>query len=161
MLLLLNYQIYLNYFRREGGSVRGLSGTCTHYGAPLVKGVLGSNKIICPFHGACFNATTGSVHCSTLPFTTPQYTAVHCSTLQYTTVPYTPLHHYATTLHFTKLQYNALLYVFIYYFPKNYRIIILIIFIFNIWSMILLLCYMPHIMDDERWKNSFYIVMNI
>lgn len=46
---------------RDGGSVRGFSGTCTHYGAPLVKGVLGSNKIICPFHGACFNATTGDI----------------------------------------------------------------------------------------------------
>ena len=44
---------------RQGGVVRGLSGTCTHYGAPLVKGVLGANSITCPWHGACFNTTTG------------------------------------------------------------------------------------------------------
>ena len=49
-----------NLIFRQGGVVRGLSGTCTHYGAPLVKGVLGANSITCPWHGACFNTTTGS-----------------------------------------------------------------------------------------------------
>lgn len=32
---------------------------CSHYGAPLVKGILCEKRIICPWHNACFNAITG------------------------------------------------------------------------------------------------------
>ncbi|MEL6440172.1 MAG: FAD-dependent oxidoreductase [Cyanobacteria bacterium J06621_8] len=32
---------------------------CTHYGAPLEKGLLCGEKIICPWHNACFNAIAG------------------------------------------------------------------------------------------------------
>ncbi len=32
---------------------------CTHYGAPLEKGVLCGEKIVCPWHNACFNAIAG------------------------------------------------------------------------------------------------------
>jgi len=46
---------------RKEGEVRGLSGRCTHYGAPLVKGVLGKTTVTCPFHGACFNIDTGDI----------------------------------------------------------------------------------------------------
>jgi len=35
---------------------------CTHYKAPLVKGTLSEDgRIMCPWHGACFNAKTGDV----------------------------------------------------------------------------------------------------
>ncbi|CAD7086655.1 unnamed protein product [Hermetia illucens] len=34
---------------------------CAHYGAPLNTGTLGDNRIRCPWHGACFNASTGDV----------------------------------------------------------------------------------------------------
>ncbi|KXX74774.1 Apoptosis-inducing factor 1 [Madurella mycetomatis] len=45
-----------------GGTVQAVGPRCTHYGAPLVKGVLGTNgKLTCPWHGACFNAKTGDV----------------------------------------------------------------------------------------------------
>ncbi|KAL2162591.1 hypothetical protein VTH06DRAFT_7505 [Thermothelomyces fergusii] len=45
-----------------GGTVQAVGPRCTHYGAPLVKGVLGTNgKITCPWHGACFNTKTGDV----------------------------------------------------------------------------------------------------
>ncbi|PHH59502.1 hypothetical protein CDD81_3142 [Ophiocordyceps australis] len=45
-----------------GGKVQALGSKCTHYGAPLVKGVLtGSGRLTCPWHGACFNAKTGDV----------------------------------------------------------------------------------------------------
>ena len=32
---------------------------CTHNGAPLAKGVLCQEKIVCPWHNACFNAIAG------------------------------------------------------------------------------------------------------
>jgi len=39
-----------------------LSPKCSHYGAPMVKGVLTSEgRLTCPWHGACFNATTGDI----------------------------------------------------------------------------------------------------
>ncbi|KAL2167472.1 hypothetical protein VTG60DRAFT_1223 [Thermothelomyces hinnuleus] len=45
-----------------GGTVQAVGPKCTHYGAPLVKGVLSTNgKITCPWHGACFNTKTGDV----------------------------------------------------------------------------------------------------
>ncbi|KAF9882501.1 hypothetical protein CkaCkLH20_00537 [Colletotrichum karsti] len=45
-----------------GGKVQAVGPKCTHYGAPLVKGVLtSSGRLTCPWHGACFNAKTGDV----------------------------------------------------------------------------------------------------
>ncbi|KAK8229000.1 hypothetical protein HDK77DRAFT_378637 [Phyllosticta capitalensis] len=38
------------------------SPNCTHYGAPLVKGVVtGEGRLTCPWHGACFSVATGDV----------------------------------------------------------------------------------------------------
>ncbi|MCJ1291625.1 hypothetical protein MMC34_003170 [Xylographa carneopallida] len=55
----------------EGGKVllakmndktHALSTNCTHYGAPLKNGVLTPDgRLTCPWHGACFNLTTGDV----------------------------------------------------------------------------------------------------
>ena len=33
------------------GKVHAVSPKCTHYGAPLVKGVLSGDRITCPWHG--------------------------------------------------------------------------------------------------------------
>lgn len=42
--------------------IHALSHKCTHYGAPLAKGVLtGDGRLTCPWHGACFNVSTGDV----------------------------------------------------------------------------------------------------
>jgi len=55
----------------EGGKVllvkaqdglHAMSPNCTHYGAPMVKGVVtGDGRITCPWHGACFKISTGDV----------------------------------------------------------------------------------------------------
>jgi apoptosis-inducing factor 3 len=34
---------------------------CTHYGAPLVKGILRGERIVCPWHNACFKAIDGQL----------------------------------------------------------------------------------------------------
>ncbi|RFU78255.1 pyridine nucleotide-disulfide oxidoreductase, fad nadp-binding domain [Trichoderma arundinaceum] len=42
--------------------VQAIGARCTHYGAPLVKGILTSTgRLTCPWHGACFHAKTGDV----------------------------------------------------------------------------------------------------
>ena len=46
---------------RTGGEFHALSAFCTHYGAPLEKGVLSDGKIVCPWHHACFNVRTGDM----------------------------------------------------------------------------------------------------
>ncbi|KAH6867618.1 hypothetical protein B0T10DRAFT_541846 [Thelonectria olida] len=44
------------------GKIHATGARCTHYGAPLAKGVLTTNgRLTCPWHGACFNAKTGDV----------------------------------------------------------------------------------------------------
>jgi len=42
--------------------VHATSANCTHYGAPLSKGVLTpEGRLTCPWHGACFSVATGDV----------------------------------------------------------------------------------------------------
>ncbi|KAF2139819.1 uncharacterized protein K452DRAFT_231657 [Aplosporella prunicola CBS 121167] len=42
--------------------IHATSSNCTHYGAPLVKGVVtGDGRLTCPWHGACFSVATGDV----------------------------------------------------------------------------------------------------
>ncbi|KAK4688003.1 apoptosis-inducing factor 3, partial [Tremellales sp. Uapishka_1] len=44
------------------GEVYATSAVCTHYGAPLEKGVLSHDgRVVCPWHGACFNVCTGDI----------------------------------------------------------------------------------------------------
>lgn len=47
-----------------GGKVFATSSKCTHYGAPLIKGILsceGQGRLVCPWHGAAFNVCTGDI----------------------------------------------------------------------------------------------------
>jgi len=44
------------------GTIYATGHKCTHYGAPLVNGVLNSDgRLVCPWHGACFNVKTGDI----------------------------------------------------------------------------------------------------
>ncbi|KAL5504066.1 AIF1 [Sanghuangporus vaninii] len=47
---------------RIGDKIHATSAFCTHYGAPLSKGVLTADgRVVCPWHGACFNVCTGDI----------------------------------------------------------------------------------------------------
>ncbi|KAI5294102.1 hypothetical protein KEM52_004698, partial [Ascosphaera acerosa] len=47
---------------RHGASFRALGSKCTHFGAPLAKGILTRDgKVVCPWHGSCFSIETGDV----------------------------------------------------------------------------------------------------
>lgn len=43
------------------GNVYATSSKCTHYGAPLAKGVLCGTRVTCPWHAACFNVASGDI----------------------------------------------------------------------------------------------------
>ncbi|KAM5466387.1 Apoptosis-inducing factor 1 [Microsporum audouinii] len=54
--------------------VHALTAKCTHYGAPLAKGVLTSDaRITCPWHGACFNVISGDVEDAPAPNALKKY----------------------------------------------------------------------------------------
>jgi NADPH-dependent 2,4-dienoyl-CoA reductase/sulfur reductase-like enzyme/nitrite reductase/ring-hydroxylating ferredoxin subunit len=46
---------------RVGGEFHALAAHCTHYGAPLAEGFLSGDRIVCPWHHACFNAGNGDL----------------------------------------------------------------------------------------------------
>lgn len=53
---------------KVNGEVHALSPKCTHYGAPLAKGVLTPDgRLTCPWHGACFNVKTGDIEDAPAP----------------------------------------------------------------------------------------------
>jgi NADPH-dependent 2,4-dienoyl-CoA reductase/sulfur reductase-like enzyme/nitrite reductase/ring-hydroxylating ferredoxin subunit len=46
---------------RVAGNCYALAAHCTHYGAPLAEGYLSGDRIVCPWHHACFNARNGNL----------------------------------------------------------------------------------------------------
>lgn len=46
---------------RVGDKCYAVGASCTHYGAPLVEGALVEERIVCPWHHACFHAATGDL----------------------------------------------------------------------------------------------------
>ncbi|WGV24121.1 FAD-dependent oxidoreductase [Halotia branconii] len=41
------------------GKFYAIGAHCSHYGAPLAKGVLSGHHVVCPWHNACFDVTNG------------------------------------------------------------------------------------------------------
>ncbi|KAG1747078.1 uncharacterized protein EDB91DRAFT_1116111 [Suillus paluster] len=57
---------------RLNDNIHATSAFCTHYGAPLAKGVLTADgRVVCPWHGACFRVCTGDIEDAPAP------TAIH------------------------------------------------------------------------------------
>ncbi|KAF9532595.1 flavoprotein [Crepidotus variabilis] len=53
---------------RIGDKIHATSAFCTHYGAPLAKGILTSDgRVVCPWHGACFNVCNGDIEDAPAP----------------------------------------------------------------------------------------------
>ncbi|MGF1480047.1 MAG: FAD-dependent oxidoreductase [Cyanophyceae cyanobacterium] len=44
---------------KVGGNFYAVGAFCTHYQAPLTNGALRGDRVICPWHNACFNVVTG------------------------------------------------------------------------------------------------------
>ena len=43
------------------GSLYAIDDACTHRGGPLSEGMLEGTQVVCPWHGATFDVTTGAV----------------------------------------------------------------------------------------------------
>ncbi|MGB3512415.1 MAG: Rieske 2Fe-2S domain-containing protein [Microcoleaceae cyanobacterium] len=43
------------------GQFKAFGGHCTHYGAPLAKGIISGDRIVYPWHNACYNTKTGKL----------------------------------------------------------------------------------------------------
>jgi NADPH-dependent 2,4-dienoyl-CoA reductase/sulfur reductase-like enzyme/nitrite reductase/ring-hydroxylating ferredoxin subunit len=46
---------------RVAGRYYAVGAECTHYHAPLAEGVLDGSRLVCPWHHACFDVTTGAL----------------------------------------------------------------------------------------------------
>ena len=44
---------------RRNGEYHAVGAFCSHYKAPLAQGVLNGDRVVCPWHNACFNIISG------------------------------------------------------------------------------------------------------
>jgi NADPH-dependent 2,4-dienoyl-CoA reductase/sulfur reductase-like enzyme/nitrite reductase/ring-hydroxylating ferredoxin subunit len=58
---------------RVGGAFHAVGAHCTHYGAPLATGALRGTCVVCPWHHAMFDVTTGTRLAPPAPDHLPRY----------------------------------------------------------------------------------------
>jgi nitrite reductase (NADH) small subunit len=58
------------------GAFYAIDDTCTHRGGPLSEGMVVGTEVTCPWHGAVFDVTTGSVLGAPAPRDVARYAAV-------------------------------------------------------------------------------------
>jgi nitrite reductase/ring-hydroxylating ferredoxin subunit len=46
---------------RYKGKLFAIGAFCSHFGAPLINGVLFDDKVLCPWHAAGFSVVTGAI----------------------------------------------------------------------------------------------------
>ena len=46
-------------FRDREGRIFAVQANCPHRGGPLVDGLMGGGKVVCPLHGSTFDLSTG------------------------------------------------------------------------------------------------------
>jgi apoptosis-inducing factor 3 len=56
---------------RLDGKLQAISGSCTHYGAPLAAGLIVGDTVRCPWHHACFSLPSSLNSRTALPLTWP------------------------------------------------------------------------------------------
>jgi len=57
------------------GTYHAIADTCTHRGGPLSEGTVVGTEVTCPWHGAVFDVTTGSVLGAPAPRDVAHYAA--------------------------------------------------------------------------------------
>jgi apoptosis-inducing factor 3 len=61
---------------RYQGTLHAIGAYCSHFGAPLVNGVLFDDKVLCPWHAAGFSVVSGAIEYAPGMDGVPKY-AVH------------------------------------------------------------------------------------
>lgn len=55
------------------GSFHAIDDACSHRGGPLSEGTVEGTQVVCPWHGAAFDVTTGAVLSSPAPSEVARY----------------------------------------------------------------------------------------
>ena len=72
---------------RYKGKLHAIGAFCSHFGAPLVNGVLFDDKVLCPWHAAGFSVTSGALEYAPGRDGVPKYEVTEQNGKWYVRVP--------------------------------------------------------------------------
>lgn len=72
---------------RYQGKLHAVGAYCSHFGAPLATGQLFDDKVLCPWHAAAFNVTTGAFELGPAKDGIPKYDIIEKDNKSYVRVP--------------------------------------------------------------------------